>query len=97
MDENLYSKKLEEQYSEYEALCKRCGTCCGLADGDPCRNLVLVGNGSCTCSVYTNRLKVQKTVSGKSFSCVSVRELLNAYDLPHPACGYAIKNPPPKW
>ncbi|MFQ5951989.1 MAG: hypothetical protein ACE5JK_01105 [Candidatus Omnitrophota bacterium] len=58
---------------KFEAICKRCGECCGASD-DPCLNLVKTKDGLYFCKDYKNRLKEQKTVSGKTFRCVPIRE-----------------------
>ena len=68
-----YSENLRDLESRFESVCKRCGLCCG-ADSDPCCNLVKLEDGTHFCDDYENRLGPQKTVSGKTFNCVSIRE-----------------------
>ncbi len=73
MDSTGYEKYARGQEEEFESICKRCGECCGSLD-DPCRNLVKLPDGTYFCRDYANRLGRQKTVSGSSFRCVSIRE-----------------------
>jgi uncharacterized cysteine cluster protein YcgN (CxxCxxCC family) len=70
-----YQKKLEEKEKEWEALCLRCGACCGAFD-DPCQNLRWAG-GKSYCAVYERRFGTQKAVSGESFNCVHITKLLD--------------------
>ena len=72
MDNTAYQNHLESAMEKYEALCKRCGECCG-TDNDPCSNLILYQE-KYYCKVYKNRLGPQETVSGKFFSCVSIKD-----------------------
>ncbi|MFH1441971.1 MAG: hypothetical protein ABIH18_08040 [Candidatus Omnitrophota bacterium] len=88
MDELLYLQKQKEASEKFEALCKRCGSCCGLFDNDPCLNLAKSQDGRYFCKIYEARLGIQETVSGKPFTCVSIRDLLK-FDLPYSACVYA--------
>ncbi len=83
---NSYFQKQNDDLLRYEGLCKRCGACCGAFD-DPCINLKKDTNGKYYCSVYENRHGLQKTVSGKSFNCVSIRDILK-FDPPYPDCAY---------
>lgn len=90
MDELLYLQKQKEALEKFEALCKRCGACCGVFDNDPCLNLVKGRDDKYFCRTYDTRLGIQKTVSGKSFTCVAIRDLLK-FDLPYSSCAYAQK------
>lgn len=83
-----YLKKQESMLNEYENTCLRCGACCGLEDGDPCLNLQSTSLGKYYCKNYNNRLGAQKTVSGKTFTCVPIRDNLK-YELAYQKCGYA--------
>ncbi len=76
-------KALEDRY---ELRCLRCGRCCG-RDSDPCEHLEQVQEGEYRCRIYSNRFGVHKTVSGKSFRCVSIQEVKRNGYLP-PGCGY---------
>ena len=90
MDDNLYKQKQNEWLAEFEALCKRCGACCGV-ETDPCANLVKSPDGGYTCKIYEDRLGAQKTVSGKNFTCVPINEVINK-GMPHSVCGYITLN-----
>jgi len=83
-----YEEKLREQQERYEAICRKCGACCGALDSDPCSNLVANPNGTYECRVYENRLGPQVTVSGKKFNCVPIRDLLKR-DYSYSQCPYA--------
>lgn len=77
--------KLKEE--EFEKRCRRCGACCGAYDGDRCIHLNAGADSRYYCDAYDRRLGLQKTVSGKSFECVSIKEILRkAY--PREGCGY---------
>ncbi|MDD5731228.1 MAG: hypothetical protein PHN57_08925 [Candidatus Omnitrophica bacterium] len=87
MEELRYLLKQEEQAKEHEALCRRCGACCGAFDGDPCLNLSRDGNDKYYCLKYDTRLGRQQTVSGRTFNCVPIRDLFKFYP-PYPDCPY---------
>lgn len=70
-----YQKKLEEQETIYEALCRRCGECCGAFGSDPCSQLSPTKDGRFVCIAYTDRLGPQKTRSGVIFTCVTMRDV----------------------
>ncbi len=86
-DNNAYIKQLRDLGSREETACHRCGECCGSVDGDPCSKLVKEPDGTYRCSVYSDRLGPQLTVSGKVFNCVTIREI-KKYDALRPGCGY---------
>ncbi|MBU1870216.1 MAG: hypothetical protein KJ818_07090 [Candidatus Omnitrophica bacterium] len=86
MDEINYSQKQKEEQDKYEALCRRCGACCGANDGDPCLNLDKGQDGKYYCKVYDHRVGLQKTKSGKVFACVPIRDLKP--NLPFVGCAY---------
>ncbi|MBU1862561.1 MAG: hypothetical protein KKH94_02720 [Candidatus Omnitrophica bacterium] len=74
-DEVRYEIYQQERLERREVLCGRCGECCGAHDGDPCRQLRSdEKTGNYFCADYQNRLGVQKTKSGKSFTCVTIAE-----------------------
>ncbi len=86
MDEVEYLKKQEEDEAKYEALCRRCGACCGALGPDPCEELRKDKSGKYFCSVYEHRIGVHKTISGKQFACVPIRDLRP--NLPFKGCVY---------
>jgi len=87
MDSEKYIKCASEQEDKFELICRRCGECCGALD-DPCVNLVKAETSNrWFCKEYNNRFKRQKTVSGKSFTCVSIREHIRNGTL-RPNCAY---------
>ena len=75
-DTNKYKRYQEELEKWYESLCIQCGVCCGVHDGDPCMHLLKTVNGKYICATYATRLGPQKTVSGKTFNCVPIKEVL---------------------
>ncbi|MFH1318309.1 MAG: hypothetical protein ABIH71_04785 [Candidatus Omnitrophota bacterium] len=90
MDDKLYQVKQQKQEELYESLCKRCGTCCGAYDGDPCENLLQDAENKYFCRSYDRRLGIQKTVSGKSFTCVLIRDKLKKFKSLCLNCAYYI-------
>ncbi len=86
MDTKSYEKYLKEESVKYESLCLRCGECCGI-NNDPCANLIIEEGGRCACRVYESRLGPQKTVSGKGFTCVPIKENIRRGDC-DPNCVY---------
>jgi hypothetical protein len=89
MENPEYLKEQNRQLEKYEALCRHCGVCCG-AGIDPCANLVKGQDSRYYCTIYRFRIGQQKTVSGKSFNCVSIRDVLK-FDPPNPDCAYIVK------
>ena len=77
----------EENFSKFESLCKRCGKCCGSADNDPCEHLSKDAGGMFFCEIYENRFGPKKTVSGKIFTCVPIRDVARDGYL-RPGCAY---------
>lgn len=88
MEDARYLEKQEEAQAWHEALCRRCGYCCGLDDNDPCRHLTKCQEGNYSCAVYGRRLGHHHTVSGKLFSCVPIREWLRS-ESSGSSCAYA--------
>ena len=87
MDCVTYQDYQREQFEEYEGVCKRCGLCCG-ALNDPCVHLAKEeGSGRYYCLIYEKRLGMHKTVSGKDFHCVTIRENMRMGAL-DPHCAY---------
>ena len=86
MDSGKYSEHLQIKDRDFESICTRCGDCCG-ANDDPCRNLVRLERDKYYCKNYDKRFGSQKTISGKAFSCVSIREHIAKGTL-RPGCAY---------
>jgi hypothetical protein len=87
-DQLAYEAFQHKQEKEWEARCTRCGACCGLYEGDPCEHLTKAQDGRYSCSVYANRFGIRKTVSGREFKCVSIREVLHMSWPGDSCCGY---------
>lgn len=92
MDTNLkdYLIKQQEAFEEYEAKCKQCGACCGALDKDPCVHLIKEETGKFLCGVYEKRLGNQISLSGKSFNCIPIREILKK-GIFYSGCAYNLK------
>lgn len=75
MEDTKYCKRLEEQAQAHEALCRRCGECCGASGEDACADLLRTADGRYTCGVYADRLGPRKTRSGVIFTCVTIRDV----------------------
>lgn len=88
MDRIAYGNKQSIEQDEYEALCKRCGKCCGADTAEPCANLAKDTGGKFYCTSYHSRLGLQRTVTGKIFTCVEIRDVLTK-GLPHEGCSYS--------
>ena len=83
-----YDSYLRQNEAAFEALCVRCGECCGATDGDPCARLCFDEKSArYYCADYENRLGDQRTVSGKIFTCVTIRELIKTGGL-RQKCAY---------
>ncbi|MDD4203456.1 MAG: hypothetical protein PHQ52_08320, partial [Candidatus Omnitrophica bacterium] len=76
MDKAIYEKHCNDLQKKYEDICIQCGVCCGANDGDPCEHLEKIGPKKYFCKIYDHRLGLQKTVSGKIFTCTTIRELI---------------------
>mgnify|MGYP006865179832 CR=1 FL=1 len=87
VEKDKYSQKLELMSKEDETLCRKCGCCCGALTEDRCSELDKLSDGTYFCKVYDHRLGVQKTVLGKSFTCVPIRQL-RKYNKLYPLCPY---------
>lgn len=87
---DAYTTYQEKKFEEYEALCKRCGDCCGAHGSDPCEHLLL-NNGAYSCDIYQTRYGVRRTRSGLTFMCVPIRDVINKSWHARPGCGY-LKN-----
>lgn len=87
MDGERYAQQQAYKETEHELLCRRCGVCCGVRE-DACVHLGRLADGTYYCDTYGTRLGKQRTVSGKEFTCVPIRDVL-MFDPPHPNCPYA--------
>jgi hypothetical protein len=87
-DDRAYAVLLERQWQEWEARCSCCGACCGIAEGDPCEHLAQSENGKYLCRIYENRFGLYKTISGKPFRCVPIRDILHKNWPGEHRCGY---------
>jgi hypothetical protein len=87
MDEAVYIRKQEAEGAEYEARCRRCGACCGADGADPCANLARETSGAYFCKSYDTRIGVQRTVSGRTFTCIPIRDV-RRFGMPFEGCGY---------
>jgi len=72
--------------SEREKKCRRCGVCCGATDGHPCEHLVLRPDGY-WCEIYPYRFGPHRTVTGQSFNCVPVEQVIKRTGGPK-GCAY---------
>jgi len=70
-----YENYLKEKQDTHEALCKRCGACCGVFENDPCIKLKRESDSRYSCLDYENRMGLQSTVNGNTFRCVTLREI----------------------
>jgi len=86
-DEERYLQENLRKEQEWEALCCRCGACCGAFE-DPCRNLVRNADNTFHCAAYEHRLGMQQTVGGKEFCCVPIRVILAQHWQNDRLCAY---------
>jgi len=59
-------------------MCRRCGECCGVSCGDPCADLKNGPDGRYLCAVYGTRHGLRRTVSGRYFMCVNIRDVIKS-------------------
>jgi len=86
MDE--LERHLKTKEDEFEAVCVRCGACCGAFDGDACLHLKKDSLGKYYCDTYETRLGPQVTVTGKSFECVPIKDVLRYSYTREQKCAY---------
>lgn len=86
--ESRYAVWQLRQEQKWEALCNRCGACCGIVEGDPCEHLREDGPGRYRCDVYRDRFGEHKTVSGRPLRCVPIRDILHKSWPGDQCCGY---------
>jgi hypothetical protein len=83
-----YEEYSEKRRIEHESLCMRCGACCGILN-DPCQHLKKDDSQhSFFCSIYQERHGMHETISGESFHCVDIREILHENWLGKENCAY---------
>lgn len=87
MENEAYIQRQDEELAAYEAVCTCCGICCGAQDNDPCVHLKSRDDGKYYCDTYVNRFGLQKTISGKEFTCVMIRDVLK-FGVHYEGCGY---------
>jgi len=90
ISQTAYQRHLKNKEDDFEKICSRCGACCGLKN-DPCSNLIEYPEKTYLCKDYENRIGMQKTVTGNSFHCVPIKELIKKGACP-PLCAYGRKN-----
>ncbi len=90
-DDQTYRTLQERQQKEWEATCGRCGACCGVIEGDPCEHLAGTEKGKYFCRIYENRFGLHKTMNGKPFLCVPIRDILHKSWPGDECCGYKRK------
>ncbi|OGX27821.1 MAG: hypothetical protein A2787_05180 [Omnitrophica WOR_2 bacterium RIFCSPHIGHO2_01_FULL_48_9] len=92
-DTERYAEYQAAQARAWEARCTRCGACCGIAEGDPCEHLAVSPEGKYACRIYENRFGLHKTLSGRVFRCVPIRDILHQSWPGDECCGYKKKSP----
>lgn len=90
-DQSRYEALQRLQEEKWEALCGRCGACCGTFDGDPCEHLDKDQKGLYFCRIYENRFGLRKTRGGREFMCVPIRNILHQSWPGDECCGYKRK------
>lgn len=90
-DQAAYEELQIQQERAWEKTCTRCGACCGIVEGDPCEHLEALPSGQYSCRIYSNRFGLHKTVSGKPFHCVPIRNILFDSWPGDECCGYKKK------
>jgi len=91
---NEVEKYLRKKDDQFEAVCQRCGACCGAFDGDSCLHLKKGRDGRYYCNTYETRLGKQTTVTGKSFECVPIKDVLRYSYTREQKCAYLEKGKP---
>jgi len=87
-NENRTEISASSMEEEFEAVCIRCGACCGAYDGDPCEHLRPKADGSYFCVCYEKRAGVHHTIYGTEMDCVSIREVLHEQWVGDERCAY---------
>ena len=76
-DDKLYLRWHALQQEIWEKACRRCGCCCGLGEQDPCEHLCVEQSGKTFCRIYDKRFGLHKTISGREFQCVPLRDIIH--------------------
>lgn len=76
-DSSRYLELQEQQAKAWEEACVGCGACCGTVDGDPCEFLTEQRKGKYFCRIYKNRFGLHRTLGGREFQCVPLRQILH--------------------
>ena len=87
-DGDELQRRLKLKEERWEALCGRCGACCGVVEGDPCEHLRGDQKYKYYCSIYENRFGEHRTVSGKILKCVPIRQVIHGSWPGDDCCGY---------
>ncbi len=87
-DDTKYHHWQERQGRMWEDLCKSCGACCGIVEGDPCEHLIKNDGGKYVCRIYHDRFGIHKTVNGRPLKCVPIRDILDKSWPGDQYCGY---------
>lgn len=87
-DQDRYNHWNIQQEKRWESLCGRCGACCGVWENDPCEHLRGTKKGEYYCSIYENRFGEHKTVNGRIFKCVPLRQIIHGSWPGDECCGY---------
>ena len=87
-DLTRYNDYMVQHWLTWEAACRRCGACCGLAEGDPCEELGVDPQGRTFCRIYKNRFAGHRTRAGREFQCVPIRNILHTSWVGCSQCAY---------
>jgi uncharacterized cysteine cluster protein YcgN (CxxCxxCC family) len=85
----LYQEYRRKKETEWEALCTRCGVCCGVYE-DPCRHLLKANDGKYLCGIYPERFGERESISGKKFKCVHITQILSRSWFNDRFCAYKL-------
>ncbi|MBF0490441.1 MAG: hypothetical protein HQL15_07450 [Candidatus Omnitrophica bacterium] len=87
-DQEHYIQWQKKEEERWEALCGRCGACCGAFDKDPCVHLSRDELKKYYCTIYENCFGIKKTVNGNDIVCGSIRTILHSHWPGDDCCGY---------
>ena len=91
MDEASYNEIQHKKFLEHEALCNRCGACCGALEEDPCEYLKRDFKSIYFCDIYEERFGLRKTVGGEPILCTPIRNVLHKTWWGRSGCIYVKK------